>query len=79
MDAGEAWQNGQVVLSWQDVLSDSRNPDDGRNLFIHEFAHCLDGLDGEMVAVRVPSGLRGRHRSECPSAKGLDDVQSFLA
>ena len=69
MDAGEAWQNGQVVLSWQDVLSDSRNPDDGRNLFIHEFAHCLDGLDGEMVAVRVPSGLRGRHRSECPSAK----------
>lgn len=46
--AGEAWQNGQVVLSWQDVLSDSRNPDDGRNLVIHEFAHCLDGLDGEM-------------------------------
>jgi Mlc titration factor MtfA (ptsG expression regulator) len=35
MDAGEAWQNGQVVLSWQDVLSDCRNPDDGRNLFIH--------------------------------------------
>ena len=46
--AGEAWQNGQVVLSWQDVLSDSRNPFDGRNLVIHEFAHCLDGLDGEM-------------------------------
>jgi MtfA peptidase len=46
--AGEAWQNGQVVLSWQDVISDSRNPFDGRNLVIHEFAHCLDGLDGEM-------------------------------
>jgi MtfA peptidase len=46
--AGEAWQNGQVVLSWQDVVSDSRNPFDGRNLVIHEFAHCLDGLDGEM-------------------------------
>jgi len=46
--AGEAWQSGQVVLSWQDVLSDSRNPADGRNLVIHEFAHCLDGLDGEM-------------------------------
>lgn len=46
--AGEAWQNGQVVLSWQDVLSDSRNPHDGHNLVIHEFAHCLDGLDGEM-------------------------------
>lgn len=46
--AGEAWQNGQVVLSWRDVVSDSRNPADGRNLVIHEFAHCLDGLDGEM-------------------------------
>jgi len=46
--AGEAWQGGQVVLSWQDVRRDSRNPDDGRNLIIHEFAHCLDGLDGEM-------------------------------
>lgn len=46
--AGEAWQGGQVVLSWQDVLRDSRNPGDGRNLVVHEFAHCLDGLDGEM-------------------------------
>ena len=46
--AGEAWQSGQVVLSWQDVVRDSRNPADGRNLVIHELAHCLDGLDGEM-------------------------------
>lgn len=46
--AGEAWQSGQVVLSWEDVVTDSRNPFDGSNLVIHEFAHCLDGLDGEM-------------------------------
>ena len=46
--AGEAWQSGQVVLSWQDVLHDSQNPMDGHNLVIHELAHCLDGLDGEM-------------------------------
>lgn len=46
--AGEAWQGGQVVLSWKDVIRDSLNPADGRNLVIHEFAHCLDGLDGEM-------------------------------
>lgn len=47
-NAGEAWQGGQVVLSWQDVVRGSKNPTDGRNLVIHEFAHCLDGLDGEM-------------------------------
>jgi Mlc titration factor MtfA (ptsG expression regulator) len=80
MDAGEAWQNGQVVLSWQDVLSDCRNPDDGRNLFIHEFAHCLDGLDGEMVAVIVrfrPGCVDVTARSAL-QLKGLDDVQSVL-
>ncbi|MBC8288806.1 MAG: zinc-dependent peptidase, partial [Planctomycetes bacterium] len=46
--AGEAWQSGQVMLSWEDVVTDSGNPFDGCNLVIHEFAHCLDGLDGEM-------------------------------
>ena len=46
--SGEAWQSGQVVLSWEDVVNGSRNPSDGRNVVIHEFAHCLDGLDGEM-------------------------------
>ncbi len=46
--SGEAWQGGPVVLSWQDVVHDSRHPTSGRNLVIHEFAHCLDGLDGEM-------------------------------
>lgn len=48
VNAGEAWQSGQVVLSWRDVILGSRRFDDGRNLVIHEFAHCLDGLDGEM-------------------------------
>ncbi len=46
--SGEAWQGGQVVLSWQDVVNDVRRPFNGRNLVIHEFAHCLDGIDGEM-------------------------------
>lgn len=45
---GEAWQGGPIVLSWRDTLSGGRNEDDGRNLVIHEFAHALDGLDGEM-------------------------------
>ena len=34
--------------SWRDTLSGGRNEDDGRNLVVHEFAHALDGLDGEM-------------------------------
>ncbi len=46
--AGQAWQGGPVVLSWADVLAGARSNNGGRNLVVHEFAHCLDGLDGEM-------------------------------
>lgn len=46
--AGEAWQGGPIVLSWKDSLRGGRNEDDGQNVVIHEFAHALDGIDGEM-------------------------------
>ena len=44
--AGESWQQGLVVLSWQDVLGGAANPHDGRNVVIHEFAHQLDQETG---------------------------------
>jgi MtfA peptidase len=43
---GEAWYDGPVVLAWDMVLEGGRNPRDGRNLVMHEFAHQLDYLDG---------------------------------
>jgi Mlc titration factor MtfA (ptsG expression regulator) len=43
---GEAHRRGPVILSWQDVLADCRNPQKGKNLVFHEFAHQLDMLDG---------------------------------
>jgi MtfA peptidase len=44
--AGESWQRGQVVLSWDDVVEGAAEPDDGRNVVIHEFAHQLDQQSG---------------------------------
>ena len=44
---GEAWDVGNVVLSWPEVAW-LRRDRDGTNVVIHEFAHHLDGLDGEM-------------------------------
>ncbi len=44
--SGESWQQGQVILSWQDVLAGARNAEDGRNVVIHEFAHQLDQANG---------------------------------
>jgi len=34
------------VLAWDDVKAGAADPDDGRNLVLHEFAHQLDFEDG---------------------------------
>ncbi|HET7923151.1 MAG TPA: M90 family metallopeptidase [Gammaproteobacteria bacterium] len=43
--AGEAWSQGPVILSWQEVQSAGQPP--GHNVAIHEMAHKLDMLNGE--------------------------------
>lgn len=45
--AGESWDFGKVVLSWQDTVDGAQVPDDGRNVVIHEFAHQLDQENGQ--------------------------------
>ncbi len=44
---GQSWENGLVVLSWDNTKTGARNARDGRNLVIHEFAHQLDQADGQ--------------------------------
>ena len=46
--SGEAWYRGPIVLSWRDVWEGGRDASGGHNLVFHEFAHYLDGLDGEV-------------------------------
>lgn len=61
---GESWTQGQVVLSWQDVLEGSRISDDGRNVTIHEFAHQLDQEKGYANgAPPLAAGARSRWSS----------------
>ncbi|MDZ4742864.1 MAG: zinc-dependent peptidase [Verrucomicrobiota bacterium] len=43
---GEAWEHGPVVLAWDCVLEQSRDPYPGRNVVVHEFAHQLDFMNG---------------------------------
>jgi len=44
--AGESWDYGKVVLSWEDTKDGAEITDDGRNVVIHEFAHQLDQENG---------------------------------
>lgn len=46
--AGEAWQNGRIILSWDSVQQGVFDFNDGRNVVLHEFAHQLDSESGSM-------------------------------
>ena len=56
--AGESWSQGQVVLSWQDVLNGAAHAEDGRNVVIHEFAHQLDQHSGRANGAPALAGPR---------------------
>jgi len=49
--AGESWQQGQVLLSWDDVLRGAADPSDGHNVVLHEFAHQLDQDGGDATGI----------------------------
>jgi MtfA peptidase len=43
---GQAIYGGPVILAWDAVLAEARDPSRGHNIVIHEFAHHLDFMDG---------------------------------
>ncbi|GAB6194879.1 zinc-dependent peptidase [Lysobacter xanthus] len=45
---GEAWDAGPLILSWADAQADCADPREGFCVAVHEIAHKLDALDGEM-------------------------------
>ena len=70
---GESWQTGSVVLSWQSVVQGSRNPEDGLNIVLHEFAHQIDQVDG--VADGLPIlRRRGDYRGWAEAFGGSFDL-----
>ena len=45
---GQALEQGEIRLAWNEVLYGASDPADGENVVLHELAHHLDRLDGEM-------------------------------
>lgn len=57
--AGEAWSDGRVILSWEDVRNCS--PDPVHSVVLHEMAHQLDMLhDGANSAPPLHAGMEPR-------------------
>ncbi|HEU4722373.1 MAG TPA: M90 family metallopeptidase, partial [Gemmatimonadaceae bacterium] len=51
-----------LVLAWDDAKAGAADPDDGRNLVLHEFAHQLDFEGGDANGT-PPLGSRQRYAS----------------
>ena len=59
--AGESWDLGVVILSWEDVVEYASTGRGGYNVVLHEFAHQLDMENG---AIDGMPGLASREERE---------------
>jgi Mlc titration factor MtfA (ptsG expression regulator) len=59
---GQVLDQGEIRLSWGDVLYGGRDPADGENVVLHEFAHHLDRLDGELGGTPPLADAEARRR-----------------
>ncbi len=72
--SGESWSHGPVILSWEEVHSDSFNLVPGHNVVIHEFCHKLDMLNGR--ANGMPPLHPSMHRDQWTESlsNGFDEL-----
>jgi len=47
---------GPVAISWDAAFAESRRPQAGRNVVIHEFAHKIDAFDGDTDGIPPAHG-----------------------
>lgn len=48
---GQVLEQGEIRLAWDEVLYGGQDPADGENVVLHEFAHHLDRLDGDVDGI----------------------------
>jgi Mlc titration factor MtfA (ptsG expression regulator) len=72
---GESWQNGKVILAWDNVMHGARNFVDGSNVVLHEFAHQLDSETGSADGAPLLAG-KSSYRSWAGALSGeFEDLQ----
>lgn len=76
---GESWQQGQLILSWPDVLAGAADPADGHNVVIHEFAHQLDQENGPANGAPLLGRPGGNRRWADVLGAEFDALRSRIA
>lgn len=68
---GETWGGGSMVLAWPGIRDGGRMRDGPRSVVIHEAAHLVDLLSGEIDGVPpLPAGSRRRWQTEIAACRG---------
>jgi len=71
---GETWGGGSMVLSWPRVVDGGRLRDGPRSVVIHECAHAIDLLDGEVDGIPPLASPREARTW----AAAIDDCQNHF-
>jgi len=72
---GESWQNGKVILAWDNVLNGARNFVDGSNVVLHEFAHQLDSETGSANGAPLLAGESSYRSWAATLSSEFEDLQ----
>jgi Mlc titration factor MtfA (ptsG expression regulator) len=73
--SGESWTQGQVILSWAEVLAGAADAVDGRNVTLHEFAHQIDQDKGVADGRPWRPGAAARRRWAGVMAEAFERLQ----
>ncbi len=76
---GESWQQGQLILSWPEVLAGAADAEDGHNVVIHEFAHQLDQESGPANGAPVLGRAAAYARWSAVLSAAYAELQNCLA
>ncbi len=73
--AGESWDSGRIVLSWDNVLQGSADLGDGHNVVLHEFAHQLDQESGSANGAPVLDSAEAYEAWSAVMSREFDRLQ----
>jgi MtfA peptidase len=76
--SGEAWDSHRIILSWADIAETARQPADGYNVVLHEFAHYLDAEGRGLAPVAGAHGPATRS-IQAWHAELLDEYETLCA
>jgi Mlc titration factor MtfA (ptsG expression regulator) len=75
---GETWSGGSMVLSWSGARDGARMRDGARSVVIHEVAHLIDLLDGDIDGVPPLVSTAARRRWEAAIATCREQFDLLL-